>query len=91
MSGNGYPDGLIADEIPVMARIIAVADTFDAMTTHRPYQKAMSFESALARINELKAVALDERVLEAFNRSYQTGEFRNEERAAQVKTHAASA
>jgi len=91
MSGNGYPDGLIGDEIPVMARIIAVADTFDAMTTHRPYQKAMSFESALARINELKAVALDDKVVEAFNRAYTRGEFRSEERNAQVKAHAASA
>jgi HD-GYP domain-containing protein (c-di-GMP phosphodiesterase class II) len=91
MSGNGYPDGLIGDEIPIMARIIAVADTFDAMTTHRPYQSAMSFEAALARINELKAVALDDRVVEAFNRAFSSGEFRDEERAAQVKEHAASA
>lgn len=85
MSGNGYPDGLKGDEIPFMARIIAVADTFDAMTTHRPYQHAMTFEQALARINELKGVALDDRVVEAFNRAYDSGEFRNEERTAQVQ------
>jgi HD-GYP domain-containing protein (c-di-GMP phosphodiesterase class II) len=68
-----------------MARIIAVADTFDAMTTHRPYQTAMSFEIALARINELKGVALDDKVVEAFNRAYSGGEFRAQERAAVVK------
>jgi HD-GYP domain-containing protein (c-di-GMP phosphodiesterase class II) len=85
MGGNGYPDALRGEEIPLMARIIAVADTFDAMTTHRPYQTAMSFEIALARINELKGVALDDKVVEAFNRAYSGGEFRAQERAAVVK------
>ncbi|MDX1388922.1 MAG: HD domain-containing protein, partial [Acidobacteriota bacterium] len=79
MNGSGYPDGLAGDEIPLMARIIAVADTFDAMTTHRPYQKAMTMEAALARINELKGVALDVKVVEAFNRAFHAGEFRLEE------------
>src|SRR5262249_48125603 len=41
LDGRGYPYGLRGDQIPMMARIIAVADTFDAMTTHRPYQTAM--------------------------------------------------
>ena len=41
MDGAGYPHQLKGEEIPLMARIIAVADTFDAMTTHRPYQTAM--------------------------------------------------
>src|SRR5205814_9647148 len=40
-SGGGYPDGLVAEQIPMQARIVAIADTFDAMTTNRPYQKAM--------------------------------------------------
>jgi HD-GYP domain-containing protein (c-di-GMP phosphodiesterase class II) len=56
-----------------MARIIAVADAFDAMTTHRPYQQAMSFQQALDRLNVLKKVAFDERVVEAFNRAYKQG------------------
>ena len=77
--GGGYPDGLTGEEIPLMARIIAVADTFDAMTTDRPYQHAMTFEEAVARINEaLKGVAFEERVVEAFNRAYLSGEFRQE-------------
>ena len=71
--GEGYPDGLSGEDIPLMARIIAVADVFDAMTTHRPYQDTMTFEQAHARINVLKGVALDERVVEAFNRIYAQG------------------
>jgi len=72
--GGGYPDGLEGDAIPLMARIIAVADTFDAMTTHRPYQKAMSVEEARERLSSLKAVAFDERIVEAFHRAYQQGQ-----------------
>jgi HAMP domain-containing protein len=74
-TGQGYPDKLKGGDIPLMARIIAVADTFDAMTTERPYQKAVSFEKALARLNELKGTAFDEHIVEAFNRAYLAGEF----------------
>jgi HD-GYP domain-containing protein (c-di-GMP phosphodiesterase class II) len=73
--GEGYPDNLKGDAIPLMARIIAVADSFDAMTTNRPYQKAMTFEQAHARLNELKGTAFDEQVVESFNRAYQAGKF----------------
>jgi HD-GYP domain-containing protein (c-di-GMP phosphodiesterase class II) len=79
--GGGYPDGLSGEQIPLMARIIAVADTFDAMTTDRPYQRAMTLEAAHARINQLKGVALDERVVEAFNRAFLSGEIRSDTRA----------
>ena len=82
--GGGYPDGLSGEQIPLMARIIAVADTFDAMTTDRPYQRAMTLEAAHARINQLKGVALDERVVEAFNRAFLAGEIRSEAREAAV-------
>ncbi|HXV75456.1 MAG TPA: HD domain-containing phosphohydrolase [Candidatus Polarisedimenticolaceae bacterium] len=71
--GGGYPDGLTGAKIPFMARLIAVADAFDAMTTHRPYQTAMSFPKALERLNVLKGVAFDERIVEAFNRAYRRG------------------
>ena len=74
-TGEGYPDRLKGSDIPLMARIIAVADTFDAMTTERPYQKAVSFERALARLNELKGSGFDEHIVEAFNRAYLAGEF----------------
>jgi HD-GYP domain-containing protein (c-di-GMP phosphodiesterase class II) len=73
-AGQGYPDRLKGEEIPLIARIIAVADAFDAMTTDRPYQKAMSFESAVARLNHLKGSHFDERMVEAFTRAYNRGE-----------------
>jgi HD-GYP domain-containing protein (c-di-GMP phosphodiesterase class II) len=48
--GNGYPDGKKGDEIPLHAQIIALADAFDAMTTDRPYRKALSADEALEEI-----------------------------------------
>ena len=78
-NGQGYPDGLKAEQIPMMARIIAVADTFDAMTTHRPYQTAMTFDEALETLNKLKPTAFDERIVEAFNRAYHQGMIRPDE------------
>ncbi len=88
--GGGYPDGLTGEGIPLMARIIAVADTFDAMTTDRPYQRGVTFREALERLNELKGVVLDPGVVDAFNRAFQAGEVREEERAEAV-AQAASA
>ena len=52
MDGGGYPYGLKGDEIPLMARIIAVSDALDAMTTNRPYQSAMELAEALDRIRK---------------------------------------
>ncbi|MBP7147504.1 MAG: HD domain-containing protein [Acidobacteria bacterium] len=74
-SGGGYPLGLKGEEIPLQARIIAVADTFDAMITDRPYQKSLAVVDAVARINDLKGRTLDPQVIEAFNRAYEAGEF----------------
>ena len=76
------PDGqlnrLAGDEIPLMARIIAVADAFDAITTHRPYQTARSFEDAVEILNRLKGDGFEERIVEAFNRAYHQGLIRPE-------------
>jgi len=72
-AGGGYPDGLQGDGIPLTARVIAVADTFDAMTTHRPYQRAMTFTEAVELLNKLKGTVFDGRVVEAFNRAYRKG------------------
>ncbi len=74
-SGGGYPLGLQKEEIPLQARIIAVADTLDAMITDRPYQKALPVADAVARINDLKGRMLDPQVVEAFNRAFEAGEF----------------
>jgi len=56
-----------------MARIIAVADTYDAITTVRPYQQPMTDEAALARVAELRGPALDATVVDAFFRAYRSG------------------
>ncbi|MGA9753469.1 MAG: HD domain-containing phosphohydrolase [Acidobacteriota bacterium] len=74
-SGGGYPDNLKAQEIPVIARIIGVADAFDAMTTNRPYQRAMTLAQGAARINELKETVYDPAVVTAFNSAFHKGLF----------------
>jgi len=59
MDGSGYPDGLSGDEIPMAARIIAVADTYDAMTTTRPYRRAASADSAVEEIRRCEGTQFD--------------------------------
>ena len=76
INGQGYPQGLKGDEIPLMARVVAVADTFDAMTTERPYQRAMKFEDALARIKSFVGTRYDERVVTAFIEACEDGQIR---------------
>lgn len=66
IDGNGYPDGLAGDEIPLGARILAVADTFDALTSERPYRKAASYKSALDVVSEEAGTQLDAGVVAAF-------------------------
>jgi HD-GYP domain-containing protein (c-di-GMP phosphodiesterase class II) len=57
--GNGYPDRLCGGEIPVLARIIAVADTYNAMTSDRPYRPALPPDTASAYLEELASTQLD--------------------------------
>jgi HD-GYP domain-containing protein (c-di-GMP phosphodiesterase class II) len=76
VDGKGYPQGLKGDEIPVMAKIVAVADTFDAMTTDRPYQKAMKLEDAVARIESMVGTRYDGRVVAAFVQACDEGQIR---------------
>jgi HD-GYP domain-containing protein (c-di-GMP phosphodiesterase class II) len=59
MDGRGYPQGLKGEQIPMQARIVSVADTFDAMTTDRPYQKGMSIEDAVERIKTFVGTRYD--------------------------------
>ena len=70
IDGKGYPDNLRDGDIPTIARIIAVADTFDAMTTDRPYRKAMSSETALEELRKNSGIQFDKDVVEAFIRGY---------------------
>ena len=65
-NGDGYPDGLQRDDIPLHAAIIAVADSFDAMTSARPYKKAFSHEDALDELVRCSAKQFNPRVVEAF-------------------------
>ncbi len=73
-SGGGYPDGLAGEQIPLIARIIAIADVFDAMTTHRPYQRAMGLDFVLTKMRELAGKRLDPKVVDAFFSAVQAGD-----------------
>jgi HD-GYP domain-containing protein (c-di-GMP phosphodiesterase class II) len=64
--GRGFPDGLAGEAIPLEARIVAVADAFDAMTTERPYRAARTSEEAIAELRRVAGTQLDETVVEAF-------------------------
>ncbi len=68
VDGSGYPDGLVGERIPLGARIIAVADAFDAMTTDRPYRRALPVSVALAEIVGLTGAQFDEACVLAFGR-----------------------
>ena len=72
--GGGYPDGLKGEQIPLQARIVAVADAFDAMTTTRPYQKAMEVSYVLERLREMSSKRFDGTVVEALARSHAKGD-----------------
>ena len=74
VNGKGYPDGLRGKEIPILAKIVAVADTYDAMTTDRPYRKAMEKELAVEELKICSGTQLDKEVVEAFIQAYQKGE-----------------
>jgi putative nucleotidyltransferase with HDIG domain len=71
--GGGYPEGLRGEAIPMQARIVAVADAFDAMTTTRPYQKAMEVSYVFARLREMAYKRFDGSVIEALIRSHEKG------------------
>ena len=63
--GNGYPDGLAREEIPLIARIVACCDAFNAMTTDRSYRKAMPLDEAVAELKRTSGTQFDPRVAEA--------------------------
>lgn len=72
--GTGYPDGLKGNKIPLMSRIIGVVDTFDAMTSDRPYRKGLGEEIALKEIRDCAGTQFDPRVVKAFITAYEAGE-----------------
>ena len=70
--GRGYVDELTGEEIPLVARILAIADAFSAMTTTRPYRKAMGVQIALGRLGDAAGTQLDERLVAAFIEGIET-------------------
>ena len=76
IDGAGYPHGLRGDAIPIMARIIAVVDTLDAMTTNRPYQTAMDLEFAMNKILALAGTKFDPAVVDALDRAVRAKKIR---------------
>jgi HD-GYP domain-containing protein (c-di-GMP phosphodiesterase class II) len=69
--GRGYPNGLQGEEVPLVARILAIADTFDAMTTDRPYRRGLAHKEAMEEIIRNKGSQFDPLIVEAFQRAWQ--------------------
>ena len=66
LDGSGYPDGLVGDEIPLEARILAVVDAYDAMTNTRPYRPPLSHAEATAELQRAAGTQFDPKCVEAF-------------------------
>ncbi len=79
LNGKGYPDGISGDEIPLLVRIIAVADTFDAITTDRPYQAGRDFPAALEILRKHAGSKYDPIVVDALHAAYSKGDLRKAE------------
>lgn len=69
--GKGYPDGTAGEDTPLLARIVAVADAYDAMTSHRPYRSALAPEVAFAEIEKMKGKQFDPAAADAFQSIHQ--------------------
>jgi putative nucleotidyltransferase with HDIG domain len=79
LNGKGYPDGIKGDEIPLIVRIIAVADTFDAITTDRPYQAGRDFPAAMEILRKHAGSKYDPIVVDALFSAYAKGDLRQAE------------
>lgn len=73
LDGSGYPDGLRGDEIPLLARIVAVADTYDALTSARPYRAPVPHEQACAELLRVRGRTLDPACVDAFLTCFESG------------------
>jgi HD-GYP domain-containing protein (c-di-GMP phosphodiesterase class II) len=82
-NGKGYPDGLRGEQIPLMARIVGIADTFDAITTNRPYQRAFEPEFAVKTITRLAGARFDAKIVTAFLRAFEAGQIQVLQRTRQ--------
>jgi putative nucleotidyltransferase with HDIG domain len=88
--GRGYPEHLRAQEIPLEAAVVGLADAWDAMTTDRPYHRALTLEEAFAEVRKGRGTQFAPAVVDAFFAAYrrQPGEFRVEERTAPLVAEA---
>src|SRR5262249_41231287 len=82
LDGRGYPYGLKGGQIPLLPRVIMVADTFDAMTTNRPYQAAMDPADVIRIINSLATTQFGPVVVKAMRRVFESGKLRIHRAAA---------
>jgi HD-GYP domain-containing protein (c-di-GMP phosphodiesterase class II) len=82
--GTGYPEGRSAETIPVEARLLGVADAFDAMTSHRPYRRALTVERALAEVKRCAGTQFDPELARAFVDAWECGEIRSQAPALAV-------
>jgi len=73
LNGKGYPEGLSNGHIPLIAKIVAVADTFDAMTSDRPYRKALAKEEAFDELRRSCGTQFDKVLVDAFIKAFETG------------------
>jgi putative nucleotidyltransferase with HDIG domain len=64
--GKGYPEGLKGQQIPLFARILLIADTFDAMTSNRPYRKGLDFEATIQELRKCSGTQFDPELVEIF-------------------------
>lgn len=76
-NGKGYPYGLSGEEIPLGGRIIAVVDTFDAITSSRSYRKRSSVEKGAEEIKRCSGTQFDPEIVQAFIRVFESGQFKN--------------
>jgi len=90
--GKGYPRGLAGDDIPIGARIFVIADTFDAMTSDRPYRKALSVDAAREEIMKCSGTQFDPRCVQAFLKAWdRIVEIRYTDHDEETEHHAAAA
>jgi HD-GYP domain-containing protein (c-di-GMP phosphodiesterase class II) len=72
--GTGYPSGKAGEEIPVEARVLAIADAFDAMTSDRPYRSALTHEEALAEVERCAGTQFDPKIARVFLEAFREAE-----------------
>jgi GAF domain-containing protein len=78
LDGRGYPKGLVEEEISLVGKIVAVADVFDALTSNRPYRKAMTIEDVILHLRAVSGTHLDSDCVEALIRAHEKGLVRTE-------------